>query len=177
MASSLYDFSIAPSIRYLNNVSAILKKGEDYADEKSIPHSQLLEARLAPNMGPLTYQIQRVSDSAKGLAVRIAGLSPVAMPDNETTFEELQSRIARTIELLQSVKRESLEGKANDEVIIATKDHEYKFTVTSYLTNFAMPNILFHVSTAYGLLRGQGVPLGKLDFLGDMDAKDSKGQP
>ena len=173
MACSLYDLSIAPFIRYLNNISAILKKGEDYADEKSIPHSQFLEARLAPDMGPLTYQIQRVSDTAKGFAVRVTDLSPVPMPDNETTFDELQSRIARTIEVLRSVKRESIEGKANDQIILATQIGE--FTVTSYLTDYATPNILFHISTAYGLLRAQGVPLGKMDYLGNKEVKDPKG--
>ena len=166
MAVSLYDISISVFLRYLNNLSALLKKGETYADENSIPHSKILEARLAPDMKPFTYQIQRVSDTAKGFVVRVAGTDPVSMPDNETTFEELQARIAKTIEVLKGVSEESVNGKDESEIVLKMPKREYKFTGKSFVLDYAMPNFFFHVNMTYALLRKEGVPVGKMDYLG-----------
>jgi uncharacterized protein len=152
MPVSLYEISIPVFIRSLTNLSAILKKGETYATEKGIPHAKLLEARLVDDMAALPYQIQRVSDTSKGAAVRVAGIENVAMADNETTFEQLQARIQKTIEVLKSVEPTSMDGKEESPVVLKTGSGEMKFTAKSYLLNFALPNFFFHVSTAYGIL-------------------------
>lgn len=152
-----------PFIRGLENLSHILTKGSSAGP--TIPASQLLSARLHPDMQGLAYQIQRVSDITKGAVVRVAGLDPVAMADTETTFEELQERIARTLELLKRVKEEDMEGKEEQEVIIKTMAGERKFTATDYLLQFAIPNFYFHVVAAYAILRKEGVNVGKMDYL------------
>ena len=168
MALTLHEISIASFIRNLTTLSAILKKGEHYANENSIPHSKLLEARLIPDMAAFPFQIQRVSDIAKGVAVRVAGVSPVSMPDEETTFDELQARITKTVDLLKAVTKSSIDGKEDDEVTLKTGGGEMKFTGKSYVLVYALPNFYFHVNMAYAILRAQGVPLGKKDYLGDM---------
>ena len=119
-------------------------------------------------MGALPYQIQRVSDSAKNAAARIAGTDPVSMPDDETTFEQLQARIQKTIEVLKAVPEDSINGQEEREIVVKAQGGEYKFTARSYLVNFALPNFYFHVTTAYGLLRLKGVPVGKLDYVGEV---------
>ena len=166
MPISLYEISVPPFIRGLNNLSAILKKGEAYADEKGIPHEELLQAKLFEDMFPLTYQIQRASDASKGAAVRVADVEPVSMEDNETTFADLQARIQKTIDLLKGVKETSMDGKEESEVVLKTGAGAFKFTSTSYLLTFALPNFYFHVTTAYAILRHKGVPVGKMDYLG-----------
>ena len=152
MPISLYELSIPVFIRSLNNVSAFLKKGEAYADEKGIPHAKLLETRLVDDMAALPYQIQRASDTAKGAAVRVAGIKPVAMADNETTFDDLQARIQKTIELLKTVEATSMDGKEESPVVLKTAVGEINFTAKSYLLDYALPNFFFHITTAYGIL-------------------------
>ena len=166
MPLSLYEISVPVFIRGFNNLSAILKKAKAYADEKGIPHEELLGARLVEDMFPLTYQIQRASDSAKGAAVRVAGVDPVSMEDNEKTFADLEARIQKTIAFLKGVKETSMDGKEESEVSLKTGSGEMKFTSTSYLLLFALPNFYFHMTTAYAILRHKGVPIGKMDFLG-----------
>ena len=133
---------------------------------RKIPHAQLLETRLFEDMAALPYQIQRASDAAKGAAARISGGEGVSMPDDETTFEQLQTRIQKTIDYLKTVSEDSINGKEDAEVVVQSQRGEYKFTGESYLLTFAIPNFYFHVTTAYALLRHKGVPLGKLDYLG-----------
>lgn len=152
MPLSLYEISIPVFIRSLTNLAGVLKKGEAYADEKGMPHSKLLDARLVDDMAALPFQIQRCSDTCKGAAVRIAGIENVAMTDNETTFEELQARIHRTIELLKSVNPASMDGKEESPVILKLGSGEIKFTAKTYLLDYALPNFFFHVSMAYGIL-------------------------
>ena len=131
-----------------------------------MPHAQLLDTRLVEDMAALPFQIQRVSDTCKGAVVRVAGVEGVAMADNETTFEELHARIQKTIDFLKTVPENSMDGKEEKEVVIKTKDAEYKWTATNFLLQFAMPNFYFHITTAYNILRHKGVPIGKKDFLG-----------
>ncbi|KAI4192223.1 MAG: hypothetical protein LQ346_004402 [Caloplaca aetnensis] len=158
MPITLYQLTIPPFIRGLENLSHILSKA---SSSPTTPASKLLAARLHPTMQGLPYQIQRVSDTAKGAAVRVAGLEPISMPDTETTFEELQIRIASTIDILKRVKEDDMEGKEEQEVII----NDYKFTATDYLLQFAVPNFYFHVVAAYAILRMEGVEVGKMDYL------------
>ena len=117
-------------------------------------------------MASLPFQIQRVSDACKFAVVHVAGVESVAMPDDETTFEELQARIQKTIDFLKTVPEDSMDGKEEKEVVLKTKLSEWRFTAKTFLLGFALPNFYFHITTAYNILRHHGVPLGKLDYLG-----------
>lgn len=159
---TLYDASIVPFIRTLRNLSAILKKGEAYADEKGISHAEFLEGRLIADMNPLTFQIQTASNTAKNLAVRVAGAQDVVFKDDEKTFADLQARIAKTIEYLEGIDRKIFDGKESYEFAAVGRE----FTGLSYVTGFGIPNFFFHAATAYGILRSKGVEVGKADWLG-----------
>ena len=166
MATELYDLAVPVLERALTNLAAILAKGAAWADEQGVPHSALLEGRLAPDMHPLPYQIQRVSDTAKGALVRIGGLDNVAMADDETSFADLQARIAKTLAFVRSVPRDAIDGREEQEVVLKTPTRELRFTARDYLLGFVIPNLFFHVTAAYAILRHKGVPVGKMDYLG-----------
>src|ERR1700712_5684878 len=153
---SLYDTAVLPIIRALQNVSKILKKGESFADAKGLPHSELLENRIASDMHGLPFQIQTMSNTAKFLAVRVGGVENQPWDDNEKTFDELQGRITKTLKFLETVKREDFEGKEHNEVTM----RDMKFDALSYVNNFALPNFFFHAVTAYNILRMKGVDVG-----------------
>lgn len=166
MSLSLYDISVPVFIRSLGAMSAFLEKGRAHADENAIPHETLLEARLYADMNPLTAQIQRASDSAKLAAVRVGQVANVPMADEEKSFDDLQRRIAATVEFLKAVPPHSMDGREEAEVVLTTRAGDTKFTARDYMLGFALPNFFFHVTTAYALLRANGVPVGKLDFIG-----------
>lgn len=166
MSLSLYEASVPVFARALNNLSTILEKGRAFADEKGMPHSELLEARLIEDMDPLTAQIQRASDAAKLAVIRLAELAPAPMEDKEQSFDELQARIAATVALIEAAPADSMDGREDAEVELKTPRGTLHFTARDYLLGFALPNFFFHVTTAYALLRMKGVPLGKLDYLG-----------
>jgi hypothetical protein len=117
-------------------------------------------------MRPLSSQIQLASDSAKGAMARLSGGTPPAMPDTETTIDQLRARIAATIDYVKSVPAEAVDGSEERDVVLRTPSGDIPFKGLAFLTGFALPNFLFHVTTAYAILRHSGVPLGKLDFLG-----------
>ena len=167
MGTSLYDLTIPVYIRSLTNLSAILAKGEAWAVEKGIDPADLLATRLIEDMHPLPYQVQRACDSAKGTAVRIGGVENKVFADEETTFAELQDRIAGIIAFLRHVPREALDGQEEKAVRLDLPDgRSIPFTGQSFALGFAIPNFFFHVTMAYALLRHRGVPVGKLDYLG-----------
>ncbi len=166
---SMYDAAIPPLKRTLSNLSAILKKGEDYADAKKVEHAVLLNARLFPDMYPLTRQVQIATDMSKGAAARLAGVEIPKYEDNETSFAELQDRIAKTIAFIETIKPAQLEGAETRDITIAVRKIELKFTGLAYLLKWVLPNVYFHVTTAYNILRHNGVELGKTDFLGPRD--------
>jgi uncharacterized protein len=166
MSISLYDASVPAFIRSLTALSGILEKGRAFADEKGIPHETLLEARLIEDMGPLTAQIQRASDSAKGAAVRVGQVENITMADDEVSFDDLQARIAKTITFLKAVPADSMDGREGAEVILKTPRGDTTFTGQDYMLGFVLPNFFFHITTAYALLRRAGVPIGKMDYLG-----------
>jgi hypothetical protein len=166
MPLSLYDISVPVFIRVLGNLSEVLKKGEAFADEKGIPHAQLLEARLIEDMLPLTGQIQRASDSAKFVPVRVGQVENVSMADDEVTFADLYARIDKTVAFLKAVDPTSMDGREEAEVVVKTRNGSTTFTGSNYLLGFAVPNFYFHVTTAYAILRHKGVPVGKLDYIG-----------
>lgn len=166
MSTSLYDLTIPIFIRHLESLDAILAKGEAFAAEKGIDPSELLNARLYEDMAPLISQIQRVSDSAKGTAVRLGGIENVVMADDETSFAALHDRIAKTIAFLNTVPREAIDGKEAAKVTLQTPQRSFDFTGIDFVQTFVLPNFYFHMTTAYALLRMKGVPLGKMDYLG-----------
>jgi hypothetical protein len=168
---SLYDVSVPSFIRALKNMDAFLEKGAAWFAEQGRPESELTGARLIGDMHPLTAQIQRASDSAKGLAVRVGGIENVAMPDEEVTIADLRARIAKTIAVLESAPREGFDGKEETAVEVKTPNRTFVFTGKSYVLDFVIPNFFFHVATAYALLRKEGVPLGKTDYLGPIESR------
>lgn len=163
---SLYDITIPVFIRGFDTLSAILEKGRDQVREQGWEESELTQARLIADMAPLTAQVQRCSDTAKGLAVRIGQVENVAMADEEVTLDDLQARIAKTVQFLRAVPREAFDGRDEAEVVLPTPSGDIPFTATTYAVGFAIPNFYFHLTTAYALLRMKGVPIGKLDYLG-----------
>jgi hypothetical protein len=166
MPFTIYDASISPMIRSLENLAKIMDKAVAQAKAEDKPLSSLLEARLAPDMHPFPFQIQSASDAAKGCAARLAGIEAPSMPDTETTFPELQQRVAKTIAFLKTVSAGKVAGAEDREIVLKFPQGEMKFTGRDYVTGFALPNFFFHVTTAYDILRHKGITIGKMDFLG-----------
>jgi hypothetical protein len=162
----MYQASIPVFVRMLSNLSAILGKTAAYAEAKKIEPAVLVNARLAPDMRPLSFQVQVACDSAKGCAARLAGIEAPSHPDTETTLAELQARIAKTIDFLQSVSAARIDGSEERTVILKMRTQEMQFQGQAYLLSFALPNFYFHVTTAYAILRHNGLDIGKADFLG-----------
>jgi len=150
----------------LGNLDKLLEKAEANAKERGFDPNVLVTQRLAPDMRPLSSQIQLASDSAKGAMARLSGGTPPAMPDTETTMAELRARIAATIAYVKSVPQSAVDGSEEKDVVLKTPSGDIPFKGLGFLTGFALPNFLFHVTTAYAILRHNGVPIGKLDFLG-----------
>jgi uncharacterized protein len=162
----LYDVSIAPLVRNLQNLKHILQKGELYAEQKKVEPEVILNSRLSIDMYPLTRQVQLVSDMSKGAGARLAGLEIPQYADDETSFEMLYARIDKTIDFLSQIQPAQLEGAESKEVVLTIRKVDLTFTGLDYLQKWAMPNIYFHITTAYNILRHIGVPLGKTDYLG-----------
>jgi hypothetical protein len=162
MPLSMYQASIPVLVRGLNNLEAILRKGEAHGG------AALVEARLAPDMLTLAGQVQRASDTAKGCPARLGGFESPRFPDEEKTFAELYARIAKTIDFLHSVKPEQIDGSEARAIEVKAGPDTLHFTGVSYLQTFVVPNFFFHVTTAYDILRQNGVPLSKTDYLGEM---------
>ena len=163
---SMFNASIAPLKRALKNLSHILKKGEAHADANGIEHSVFLNARLFADMYPLIRQVQIATDMSKGAAARLAGLEIPKYEDNEASFADLHARIAKTLAFIDMVKPAQLEGCENHEITITVRKVDLHFTGEAYLFDWVLPNVYFHVTTAYNILRHNGVELGKPDFLG-----------
>ncbi len=165
MSLSLYEASIPGFIRSLKNLASFLDKAEAHAKSTGASLQTYLDARLADDMHPLSRQIQMCSDSSKGPAARLSDQAPPSMPDTETTWEELRERIAKTLVFLQAIRPEQVDGREETTIEMPLPGGKLTFTAKDFLFQFAIPNHLFHITTAYALLRAQGVPLGKMDFL------------
>lgn len=164
---SMYDASIPVFIRALTNLSAILDKGLAHANATGTDPQALLGTRLAPDMYALTAQIQRASDAAKGATGRLTGVQAPSFADTETTFPELQARIAKTIDFLKAIRPEQLEGSESRQIEMRFRHGAVTYDGKSLLLAFSLPNFFFHVTTAYDILRHKGVPIGKFDYLGN----------
>ncbi len=169
MSISMYVATVPPIIRSLNNLWAILEKAAAHAEAKKIDPSVLINARLYPDMFPLSRQIQIATDVAKGAASRLAGLEPPKFEDNESTFPELLARLDKTIALLESFGPDQINGSEDKTIVLPMHDRTITFTGLAYLFDFVLPNVYFHVTTAYAILRHNGVEIGKKDFLGNID--------
>ena len=166
MTISMFQASVPVLIRGLTNLQAILGKGQAHAAEKQIDPSVLTGARLFPDMHPLARQVHIATDTAKGCAARLAGVEAPKFEDVEFTFDELHARIQKTIDYLKEFNAAQIDGSETREVTLKMRSGPVEFNGLSYLLGFAMPNFYFHITTAYDILRHNGVELGKLDFLG-----------
>lgn len=166
MPVSMYQFSIPVFIRGLRALGGVLEKGRADAEARKFAPQILVDARLAPDMHKLSRQVQTASDMVKNGAARLAGQEPPAFPDTENSFEELQARIAKTVAFLEGITEAQLEGSETRQITLKFPGQEMTFTGADYLTGFVLPNLYFHMTTAYNILRHNGVQIGKRDFMG-----------
>jgi hypothetical protein len=166
MKISMFSMSVPVFVKTLGNLSAILDKAAAFAEARKVDQSVLLAARLYPDMFPLSKQVQLASDFAKGSVARLAGEEPPKYEDSEKTIPELKARLARTIEFLQGFDPARFEGAETREVALKIRDTVQRYPGLSYLSHIALPNFFFHATTAYDILRHNGVELGKRDFIG-----------
>ena len=166
MALGMYQASIPAFVKMLNVMTAILDKAEAYAAERKIAPEVLLNWRIAPDMYPLTRQIQLTSDFAKGAAARLAGKEVPKYADEESTFAELKARVAKTLAFVQGFGPNDIDGSETRDVTLTVGGQEIRFKGEAYLVHFVLPNFYFHAATAYDIVRSFGVPVGKRDFLG-----------
>jgi len=166
MTVSMYQASVPVFQQVLTSLSAILTKAAAHAEAKKIDPSVFITARLAPDMFPLSRQIQIATDHAKGASARLAGVEIPSYPDTETTFPELQARITKTLDFIKNLKPAQFEGAASREVKLKIGGNELTFSGQKYLFHGAFPNFFFHATTAYDILRHNGVEVGKRDFIG-----------
>lgn len=165
---SLYDLTIPVLTRGLTNLSAILDKGAAHATAKKIDPKVLADSRVIADMFPLKRQVQIACDTAKGAAARLAGVDIPKHEDTESTIDELKVRIAKTVDFVQSVKRDQVDAGAKREIVLQFPNLTLKFSGQDYLTKFVLPNFYFHVTAAYVILRKNGVDIGKSDYLGNI---------
>lgn len=166
MKLSMYQASIPVFIRTLGNLSGILAKGAAHAEAKKIDPAVLVNSRLFPDMFALARQVQIASDTAKGAAARLAGLEPPSYDDNEKTFPELIARLDKTVEYLKTLKPEQIDGSEERTVNLKVAGQPMTFQGMTFLLQRALPNLYFHTTTAYNILRHNGVEVGKKDYLG-----------
>lgn len=166
MSLTMYQASIPVFIRMLGNLSAILDKADAHAEAKKIDQAVFINARLSPDMYPLSKQVQIATDMVKGCTARLAGIEVPSYEDNETTFSDLQARIAKTVAFLQSVNEGQINGSEQRTVTLKLRGKEVSFIGQPYLLNFVLPNFYFHITATYAILRHNGVDIGKMDFLG-----------
>lgn len=166
MKMSMYHASLPVFVHMLKNLDAILAKGAAHAEAKGIDPQVLVMARLYPDMFPLTRQVQIATDVVKGCPARLSGREPPRFEDNESSFPELSERVKKTIAFLETFKPEQIDGTEDKQVTLKLRSGDVTLDGYKYLTGFVIPNFFFHVTTAYDILRHNGVELGKKDFTG-----------
>ncbi|MDP5008513.1 MAG: DUF1993 domain-containing protein [Glaciimonas sp.] len=167
MTISMYSASIPVLKQMLNALNDVLAKAEAHATEKKIDANAFLQARLFPDMFPLTRQVQIAADFAKSVPSRLAGVEVPAYEDTEQTFAELQARIKKTVAFIDGLTAAQIDGTENMEVVLRPgTPKEKKLTGQAYLLQYGLPQFFFHVTTAYDILRHNGVEVGKRDFMG-----------
>ena len=162
----MYQASVPVFVRALNNLAALLEKAAAHAEARKIDPTVLINTRLYPDMLPLSRQVQIASDSAKGGAARLAGGEPPKYEDNETSIPDLIARLRKTVAYLESIKPEQIDGCEDKTVSWKTQTSTRTMQGMPYLLSHVTPNVYFHTTTAYAILRHCGVEIGKQDFLG-----------
>jgi len=167
MQISMYQASAPRFVNLLKNLSAILDKAQAHVEAKKLDPAVLTAYRLYPDMFAMTRQVQTACDTAKGAVARLAGVEVPKHEDTEQTLAELKARIAKTIDFIGTIKPAQIDGSEDREIVLKLGGNEVKFTGMQYLLGFAHPNFYFHVTTAYDILRHNGVEIGKRDFIGN----------
>ena len=167
MAISIFDQTVSGMSRVLLNLDAIVSKAEQYAEEKKINPAVLIQARLYPDMLPFVAQVRIATDMAKGAAARLSGTDMPSWPDDEATFEEIHGRIRKALNYLVGFKPEQFEGSETKNIELKLPNRSIQFVGKDYVLGFVIPNFYFHVTTAYNILRHNGLAIGKRDFLGE----------
>lgn len=168
MSLSMYHATVPLAISTMNNLTDVLKKGHAHAHAKGVEDAVLLQTRLIPDMFPLVRQVQIATDLAKNGAARLAGVEPLKIEDNETTFVQLYARIDKVLDYVKTFKPEQIDGSETRAVTFKSRGRDMQFEGQAYLLHFVLPNLFFHCTTAYNILREAGTPLSKSDFLGPM---------
>ena len=167
MTSPLYTASVPVLKQMLQALSDVLKKAEEHATQKNIDPNALLQARLFPDMFPLVRQVQIASDFAKGISSRLAGAEVPSWHDTEVSFADLQALIAKALAHIESFKPEQFDLSESREIVLRPgTPKEKKLTASAYLLHYGLPQFFFHVTTAYAILRHNGVEIGKRDYMG-----------
>jgi hypothetical protein len=166
MTISMYQASAPRFANTLKNLSTILDKAQSHVDAKKLDAAALTSYRLYPDMFPMVRQVQAACDTAKGAVARLAGVEVPKHEDTEQTFADLKARIAKTIAFIQSVQPAQVDGSEDKEVVLKMRSGDVKFKGMQYLLGHALPNFYFHVTTAYNILRHNGVEVGKRDYIG-----------
>lgn len=167
MSISMHAASAPIFVRTLNNMLAWLDKAQAHAESRKFETANFLGLRLAPDMLPFTRQVQITTDGIKGCMARLAGQEVPKWDDNETSFDELRSRIRKTLDYVATFTAAQIDGTESKEILLPTRQGDpMRFTGEAYLKHFVLPNLFFHATTTYALLRHGGVDLGKRDFLG-----------
>ena len=167
MTISMYQASAPRFANILKNLSALLDKGQAYAEARKVDPLVLTAARLYPDMFPLARQVQIACDTAKGAVARLAGVEIPKHDDSEQSFAELKTRIAKTIDFLTSFRPAQIDGSEEKDILLKLGGQEVKFKGMQYLLGYAHPNFYFHVTTAYDILRHNGVEVHKRDYIGN----------
>ncbi len=163
----MYQACVPQFVKVLGNLSNILDKAQAHVDAKKLDSAVLPNFRLFPDMLPLTSQVQIACDTAKGVVARLAGLEIPVHEDTEKTLADLKARIAKAVAFIQTVKPEQVDGSEDREIVIKRGETELRFTGMQFLLGRALPNFYFHVTTAYDILRHNGIEIGKRDYLGN----------
>lgn len=166
MAISVFDQTVSAMSRMLLNLDAIVSRAEKYAEEKRIAPEALIQARLYPDMLPFVSQVRIATDTAKGAASRLTGTEMPKWADDEVTFEEIHARIRKALDYLSGFSPEQFEASETRDVELKLPNRTLQFTGRDYILGFVLPNFYFHVTTAYNILRHNGLEIGKPDFMG-----------
>jgi hypothetical protein len=164
----MYQASVPAYTQMLKSLSAVLKKAEAHCEAKKIDPSVFVNARLYPDMAPLSRQIQIATDQVKGGLSRLAGKEPPSWEDKETTFADLQARLQKALDFAASFKPDQIDGTEDRDITMKIGGNDMTFKGQQFLIHFSLPNFYFHIVTAYDILRHNGVEIGKRDYMGSV---------
>ena len=167
MTISMYQASVPRFVNILGNLSNILDKAQAHIDAKKLSDASLTAFRLFPDMLPMATQVQIACDTAKGVVARLSGVDAPVFEDNEKTVAELKARVAKTIAYIQTVAADKIDGTEDKDIVTKRGEKETHYKGMQFLLGHAVPNFYFHITTAYAMLRHNGVEIGKRDFLGN----------